>query len=48
MNPKKELLWSLWVTRLSVGVGFRMYLNPESSTFLGRLIMISFYKSIKR
>ena len=28
--------------------GFRVYLNPEEPTFLGFVIMISLYKSLKR
>ena len=29
-------------------LGFRVYLNPEEPTFLGLLIMISLYESLKR
>ena len=30
------------------GLRFRVYLNPEEPTFLGFLIMISLYTSLKR
>ena len=30
------------------GLGFRVYLDPKEPTFLGLLIMISLYKSLKR
>ena len=32
----------------TVRLGFKAYLNPEEPTFLGFLIMISLYKSLKR
>ena len=33
---------------LSPRLGFRVYLSPEEPTFLGFLLMISLYKSLKR